>query len=93
MNYVEMTTEEAIEVLRKSKGKKVLVAIKDLENDDDAIFYQKLKSDCEIMIQEAQTVSSMCDDFVKKLDVFTERQRDLMNIQPYGLRKTILLNG
>jgi hypothetical protein len=92
MNYVEMTTEEAIEVLRKSKGKKVLVAIKDLENDDDdAIFYQKLKSDCEIMIQEAQTVSSMCDDFVKKLDLFTEKQRDLFNIKPIGLKKTILL--
>ena len=91
MNYVEMTTEEAIEVLRKSKGKKVLVAIKDLENDDDAILYQKLKSDCEIMIQEAQTVLSMCDDFVKKLDVFTEKQRDLFNIKPIGSQKTILL--
>ena len=91
MNYVEMTTEEAIEVLRKSKGKRVLVAIKDLENDDDAILYQKLKSDCEIMIQEAQTVLSMCDDFVKKLDVFTEKQRDLFNIKPIGLQKTILL--
>jgi transcription initiation factor IIF auxiliary subunit len=92
MNYVEMTTEEAIKVLRKSKGKKVLVAIKDLENDDDdAIFYQKLKSDCESMIQEAQTVSSMCDEFVKKLDLFTEKQRDLFNIKPIGLKKTILL--
>lgn len=93
MNYVEMTTEEAIELLKKSKGKKVLVAIKDLENNDDAVFYQKLKSDCEIMIKEAQTVSSMCDDFVKKLDVFTEKQRDLFNVKPKGLKRTILLNG
>ena len=69
MNYVEMTTEEAIEVLRNSKGKKVFVAIKDLENEDDAIFYQKFKEDCESMIQEAQTVSSMCDEFVKKLNI------------------------
>lgn len=92
MNYVEMTTEEAIEILRKSKGKKVLVAIKDLENDNDAILYQKLKSDCEVIIQEAQTISSICDDFVRKLDVFTEKQKDLLNIEPYGLRKTILLN-
>lgn len=92
MNYVEMTTEEAIEILRKSKGKKVLVAIKDLENDNDAILYQKLKSDCEVIIQEAQTISSICDDFVRKLDVFTEKQKDILNIKPYGLRKTILLN-
>ena len=92
MKYVEMTTDEAIDVLRKSKGKKVLVAIQDLENDnEDVIFYQKLKSDCEIMIKEAQTVSSMCDDFVKKLDVFTEKQKDLMNIEPHGIQKTILL--
>ena len=73
------------------KGKKVLVVIRDLESDEDAIFYQKLKSDCEIMIQEAQTVSSMCDDFVKKLDLFTEKQRDLFNIKPHGFQKTILL--
>lgn len=91
MNYVEMTTEEAIEVLRKSKGKRVLVAIKDLENEDDAIFYQKFKEDCESMIKEAQTVSSMCDDFVNKLDVFTKKQKDLINIEPHGLQKTILL--
>lgn len=91
MNYVEMTTEEAIEVLRNSKGKKVLVAIQDLENNDDAIFYQKLKSDCENMVREAQTVASFCDDFVKKLDLFTEKQRDLFNIRPNGIRSTIVL--
>jgi len=91
MNYVEMTTDEAIEVLRKSKGKKVLVAIKDLENDDDAILYQKLKSECEVMIKEARTVSSICDDFVKKLDLFTEKQRNFPDIKPNGLRQTILL--
>ena len=45
------------------------------------------------MIKEAQTVSSMCDDFVKKLDVFSEKQKDLMNIEPHGFQKTILLNG
>ena len=91
MNYVEMTVEEAIEVLRKSKGKKVLVAIKDLERDEDAIFYQKLKSDCEAMIQEAKTVSSACDDLVKQLDIFTEKQLDLFNLKPHGFQKTILL--
>ena len=91
MNYVEMTTEEAIEVLRNSKGKKVLVAIQDLESNEDAVFCQKLKSECETMIKEAKTVSSICDDFVKKLDLFTEKQRDLFNIKPHGFQKTILL--
>lgn len=90
MKYVEMTTDEAIDVLRKSKGKKVLVAIQDLESEEDVIFCQKLKSDCEAMIRDAETISSICDDFVKKLDVFTVKQ-NLMNIQPYGLQKTILI--
>lgn len=93
MNYVEMTTEEAIELLKKSKGKKVLVAIKDLENDDDAVFYQKFKSDCESMIKEAQTVASACDDFVKQLDLFTAKQKNLFELTPHGCKKTILLNG
>lgn len=38
MRYVEMTTDEAIEVLKKSKGKKVLVAIQDLNNDEPVFF-------------------------------------------------------
>lgn len=91
MNYVEMTTDEAIEVLRKSKGKKVLVAIKNLEDDNDAIFYQKLKSECEAMIREAKTISSACDEFVKKLDLFTTKQ-NILDIKKMGLCKTILLN-
>ena len=93
MKYIETTAEEAIEILRNSKGKKVLVAIQDLENDEDVIFYQRLKTDCEIMIKEAQTISSMCDDFVKKLDVFSEKQKDLFNIKAHGRQQTILLKG
>lgn len=90
MNYVEMTTDEAIEVLRKSKGKRVLLTIKNLEDDNDAIFYQKLKSECEAMIKEAQTIFSACDEFVKKLDLFTTKQ-NLLDINNIGLCKTILL--
>ena len=93
MNYVEMTTDEAIEVLKKSKSKKVLVVVQDLENDDvDAVFVHKLKTDCEIMIREAKTILSACDDFVKQLDLFTEKQRDLINFNKRGFQKTILLN-
>lgn len=91
MGYVEMSTDEAIEVLKRTKGKRVLVAIKNLEDDNDAIFYQKLKSECEIMIKEAQTISSVCDEFVKKLDLFTSKQ-NILDIKNLGLCKTILLN-
>ncbi len=93
MRYVEMTTDEAIEVLKKSKGKKVLVAIQDLNNDEPVFFYPKLKSDCIVMIEEAETISSVSDDFVRQLRLFSEKQRDLINIIPKGLQKTILLRS
>lgn len=94
LNYLEVTTEEAIEMLRTSNSKKVLVAIQNLEDgDDEIVFCRWLKSECESIIQEAKTITSMCDDFVKKLDLYTEQQKDLYNIQPHGLQKTILLQG
>lgn len=91
MRYIEMTIDEAIDVLKKSKGKKVLVAIQDLEKDEPALFSPKLKSDCLIMIEQAKTISSVCDDFVEQLRLFTEKQLDLRNIRPEGLQQTILL--
>ena len=92
MNYLEVTTEEAIEMLKKSNGKRVLVATKNLESgEDEVVFCAWLKSECEGMIQEAKTISTMCDDFVNKLDLYTEQQKDLYNIQPIGFQQTILL--
>lgn len=91
MNYLEMTVEEAVEFLQLSKGKKLLVAIKNLEDDGDAVFCPKSKVDCEEMIRDAQTIAAMCDDFVKKLDLFTEQQKDLHDIQAQGFQQTILI--
>lgn len=91
MQYIEMTVEEAIKVLQKSKGKKVLVAIQNLENDNVTPFFPKLKSDCFLMIKEAETISSANDEFVRQLRLFTEKQRDLLNIDKIGLQKIILL--
>ena len=92
MKYVEMTTDEAIEVLKKSKGKKVLVAIQDLEKDESPMFCPRLKADCVSLFENAETTISVCDDFVKQLRLFTEQQRDIMNIEPHGIQKTILIN-
>ena len=91
MRYVEMTTDEAIEMLKKSKGRKVLVAVQDLKTEEPALFYAKPKSDCLLMIKEAETIASACDDFVKQLRLFSEEQRDLLNLIPEGLQRTILL--
>lgn len=91
MQYIEMTTDEAIEVLKNSKGKKVLVAVQDLKNDEPALFLPRLKSDCLLMIKEAETIASACDEFVNQLRLFSERQRDILNIVPVGQQSTILL--
>lgn len=89
MKYVEMTIEEAVK--RCNKNKKVLVAIQDLEDDNtDIIFVQKCKEEYQSMFDDVQTVASACDDFVKQLRLFTERQ-NIYNIQPKGLQKIILL--
>lgn len=93
MYYVEMSTDEAIEMLRKSKGKKVLVAVQDLKMDEPALFYPKTKADCLLMIKEAETIASACDDLVRQLKLFSEKQRDLMNVLPEGFQRTILLKS
>ena len=89
MRYVEMTIEEAMK--RCNKNKKVLVAIQDLEDDSvDTVFVQKERSEYQSMFEDVKTVASACDDFVKQLRLFTEKQ-NIYNIEPRGRQKIILL--
>lgn len=90
MRYVEMTIEDAVK--HCNKNKKVLVAIQDLEDDNaDIVFVPKRKNEYAKIFEDVKTVASLCDDFVKQLRLFTEKQ-DIKNIQPYGVQKTVLLN-
>ena len=89
MRYVEMTIEEAMK--RCNKNKRVLVAVQDLEdNNTDVIFVRKERSEYYKIFEDVQTVASICDDFVKQLRFFTEKQ-NIPNIEPHGYQKTILL--
>ena len=89
MKYVEMTIEEAMK--RCNKNKRVLVAVQDLEdNNTDVIFVRKERSEYRTIFEDVQTVASICDDFVKQLRLFTEKQ-NIPNIEPHGYQKTILL--
>ena len=89
MKYVEMTVEEAWK--RCNKNKKVLVAIQDLEAESiDTVFIQKKRDEYKSLFEDVKTVASACDDFVKQLSLFTEKQ-NIYNIQPHGLQKIILL--
>ena len=89
MRYVEMTIEEAMK--RCNKNKKVLVAIQDLEDENiDVVFVQKERSEYQSVFEDVQTVASACDDFVKQLRLFTEKQ-NILNIEPRGRQKIILM--
>ena len=89
MKYVEMTIEEAMK--RCNKNKRVLVAVQDLEDDNtDVIFVRKERSEYRTIFEDVQTVASICDDFVKQLRLFTEKQ-NIPDIEPHGFQKTILL--
>ena len=89
MRYVEMTIEEAMK--RCNKNKKVLVAVQDLEDDNvDIAFVQKGRNEYQTIFEDVKTVASACDDFVKQLRLFTEKQ-NICNIEPRGFQKIILL--
>lgn len=89
MQYVEMTIEEAMK--RCKKNAKVLVATQNLEEEDvDVIFVPKKRSEYGSIFENAKTAISICDDLVKQLRLFTEKQ-NIPNIEPHGYQKIILL--
>ena len=89
MKYVEVSIEEAMK--RCKKNAKVLVAEQDLEDDNvDVVFIQKGRNEYQSMFEDVKTVASACDDFVKQLRLFTEKQ-NIYNIEPRGRQKIILL--
>jgi hypothetical protein len=89
MKYVEIPIEEAMR--RCKKNAKVLVAEKDLEQDDCNIeFIIKDRRDYRDLFKGIQTAASFTDDFMKQLSLFTEHQ-DIPNIRPHGVQKIVLL--
>lgn len=89
MQYVEMSIEEAIKKCKKNS--KILVATQDLaDSDTDIIFIQKRGSDYKEVFEDVKTVTSLSDDLVKQLNLFTEKQ-DIMNIRPYGIQRIVIL--
>lgn len=90
MRYVEMTLEEAVKECNKNT--KVLVALQNLEEKDDidVIFVPKKKEEYRKMFEDVKTAASLCNDFVKQLNLFTEAQ-DIYNIKPHGFQKIVLM--
>ena len=87
--YIEMTIEEAMKCCNKNAT--VLVAVNDLEDKNaNVVFVKKSRCDYNKLFNNAKTIASLCDDFMKQLEVFTEKQ-DIKNIVPVGIQRTILL--
>ena len=88
MKYIEISIEEALR--RCKKNTKVLVAEQDLESDDcDIIFVTKGRKDVDSIFKNVKTASSICDDLVKQIRLYTEHQ-DIPNIRPHGVQKIVL---
>lgn len=84
-----MTIEDAMKCCNKNA--KVLVAVQNLEDDDcDVVFVRKKRSEYQSIFDDVKTVASICDDFVRQLNLFTEKQ-EIHNIEPHGMQKIILL--
>lgn len=93
MKYELVTKQEAIERMQNSPGDTVLVASYDYDTDESTEFSPSGKKECEIIINKSESIASTCDDFVKKLECFTDHQSSLENIKHEGVMKIILLRG
>lgn len=89
MRYILMDIDEAV---KYCKGKKVLVAEQDLENNEVVGFERKTFQECKDIIERSETIAKICDDFLNQLRVFSEKQLDLINIKPIGTMSTILVH-
>ena len=90
MMYKEMTIEEAMK--RCKKNTKVLVAIQDMEkNDDELSFIVKKRDDYDKLFEDVKTVAATMDDLVNELRCFTRKQ-NIYDIQPIGVQKIVLLD-
>lgn len=88
MRYVLMDIDEAV---KYCKGKKVLVAERDLNSNEIVGFEKKTFQECKDIIERSETIAKICDDFLNQLKVFTVEQKDIMNIKPVGKMSTILV--
>ena len=91
MRYILMDVEEAV---KYCKGKKVLVAEQDLEKNENEVvsFERKTFQECKDLIEHAETIAKIYDNFINQLGVFSEKQIDLVNIKPKGTMSTILVH-
>ena len=84
--YVAMTIEKAMKMTKRDAV--VLVAVNDLEDQMNiGSFSKKTFIECEQMIKEAETIMSVCDDFIKSLRCYTARQENFPELIGINFQK------
>lgn len=98
----ENDEKAVINMIKKAKGKKLLVSIHSLEEDDTPVdFVPRHKNECIDMIKMSETVVALLNEVTgmrqdvksmaaKQLRLYTEVQNDLKNLVSKGYEKTIL---
>lgn len=93
-----------IDMIKKAKGKKLLVSIHSLEDDDTpSNFVPRHKNECVDMVKMSETVAAIMNEVtgiktdlkivrssIAQLKLYTEIQKDLKNLTPRGYERTIL---
>lgn len=90
MQYVEMSIEEALKIFKGDVSKTVLVAVKDLEKDDDIQSFKKVGvSRCKRIIKSSSTIIGIDDDLLKQLLLYSRKQ-NIQSIKPIGIMTRIV---
>lgn len=91
-----------INMIKKAKGKKLLVSIHSLEDDDTPCdFVPRHKNECIDMIKMSETVAALLNEVagirrdvknisITQLRLYSEVQNDLKNLVYKGYERTIL---
>lgn len=89
---IEMTVEEAIQVLQRVKGKKIMVSIVDLEANDNQGFSPIIKEKCIDIIRQAETILRFCEqcEWVQTINAYSVKQ-NIKKIERKGKVSTFLI--
>lgn len=91
MKFIEISVDDAIDILKHAKGQTVLVAVQDLNTDEPAEFHKSSKEIEQREIEKAETIASGKEEYIRYLNLFSEKQCDLKHLSPRGVKRIILL--
>lgn len=92
MKYIKMSIEDAKKYAREDAI--ILLAIDQLEKSDCNIrFVKKTFGDCIDLIEKAETIAKVYDEFINQLRVFSKKQIDVLDYEPRGELSTILFES